>query len=89
VWKRNGGVAGKRAKGMAGPDLSMTGESIERVAKACKQGSVLFVAGAPEIDWGLVYDLAASTKQLKDAHFEAIGLLSQTPVPGHRIELGK
>lgn len=88
VWKLSGGVAGRRGKGMAGPDLSMTGETIERVAKACKAGGALFVAGAPEIEWGLVYDLAASTKQLS-VHYDAIALLSITPVPGHKAELGK
>jgi hypothetical protein len=88
VWKRSGGVAGRRGKGMAGPDLSMTGETIERVAKSCKQGAVLFVAGAPEIEWGLVYDLAASTKQL-EVKYEAIALLAETPVPGHKVELTK
>lgn len=88
VWKLSGGVAGKRGKGMAGPDLSMTGDTIERVAKACKANAALFVAGAPEIEWGLVYDLAASTKKL-NVHYEATALLSITPVPGHKVELGR
>lgn len=88
VWKLSGGVAGKRGKGMAGPDLSMTGDTIERVAKACKGSAALFVAGAPEIEWGLVYDLAASTKKL-DVHYDAVALLSITPVPGHKVELGR
>jgi hypothetical protein len=88
VWKLSGGVAGKRGKGMAGPDLSMTGDSIERVAKACKAAAALFVAGAPEIEWGLVYDLAASTKKL-NVHYDSVALLSITPVPGHKVELGR
>jgi hypothetical protein len=88
VWKLSGGVAGRRGKGMAGPDLSMTGETIERVAKACKAGPALFVAAAPDIEWGLVYDLAASTKKL-EAHYEGIALLSITPVPGHKVDIGK
>jgi hypothetical protein len=88
VWKLSGGVAGKRGKGMAGPDLSMTGDSIERVAKACKGAAALFVAGAPEIEWGLVYDLAASTKKL-NVHYDAVALLSITPLPGRKVELGR
>ena len=88
VWKLSGGVAGKRGKGMAGPDLSMTGDTIERVAKACKSAASLFVVGAPEIEWGLVYDLAASTKKL-NVHYEAVALLSITPVPGHKVDLGR
>ncbi|MGC4090954.1 MAG: hypothetical protein QM756_24385 [Polyangiaceae bacterium] len=89
VWKLSGGVAGRRGKGMAGPDLSMTGDTIERVAKACKTSQTLFVVGAPEIEWGLVYDLAASTKSLGDALFDTIGLLSITPVPGHKVDFPK
>ena len=88
VWKLSGGVAGKRGKGMAGPDLSMTGDTIERVAKACKGAAALFVAGAAEIEWGLVYDLAASTKKL-NVHYDATALLSITPVPGHKVDLGR
>jgi hypothetical protein len=88
VWKLSGGAAGRRGKGMAGPDLSMTGDTIERVAKACKNSSTLFVSAAPEIEWGLVYDLAASTKSLAGL-FDTIGLLTLAPVPGHKIEFPK
>jgi hypothetical protein len=87
VWKLSGGVAGRRGKGMAGPDLSMTGDTIERVAKACKTSSTLFVVGAPDVEWGLVYDLAASTKSLGNALFDTMALLSITPVPGHKVDL--
>jgi hypothetical protein len=89
VWKLSGGVAGRRGKGMAGPDLSMTFDTIERVAKACKNSQTLFVVGAPEIEWGLVYDLAASTKSLGNALFDTIGLLSITPVAGHKVDFPK
>ncbi|MFZ5891649.1 MAG: hypothetical protein ACOY0T_11400 [Myxococcota bacterium] len=88
VWKLSGGAAGRRPKGMAGPDLSMTGDTIERVAKACKNSQTLFVVGAPEIEWGLVYDLAASTKSLAGL-FDTTGLLSITPVPGHKVDFPK
>jgi hypothetical protein len=87
VWKLGGGVAGKRPKGMAGPDLTMTGETIERNAKACKQGTQLFVAGAPGIEWGLIYDLAASAYTLTGVRFDSRVLLGETPVPGHKIAL--
>lgn len=87
VWKLGGGVAGKRPKGMAGPDLTMTGDTIERNAKACKNGNALFVAGAPGIEWGLIYDLAASTYTLAGARFDTRVLLTETPVPGHKVSL--
>lgn len=87
VWKLGGGVAGKRPKGMAGPDLTMTGDSVERLGKACQQGNALFVAGAEGIEWGLVYDLAASTTTLESARFDTRVLLSKTPVPGRKVAL--
>lgn len=89
VWKLGGGVAGKRPKGMAGPDLTMTGDTIERLAKACKGSDTLFVAAAKPIEWGLIYDLAASTAELGGSRFEQRVLLSEIPVPGHRVKLAR
>ncbi len=86
VWKLSGGAAARRPKGLAGPDLSMTGDTIERIAKACKSASPLFVGATPAVDWGLIYDLAASTKSL-DARFETIGFLGTPPVAGHKVTL--
>jgi hypothetical protein len=87
VWKLSGGVAGKRAKGMAGPDLSMTGETIDRVAKTCKDGSYFFFRAADGIEWGLAYDLVASTHTLEKTRFDKRVLLSELPVPGHPVKL--
>jgi hypothetical protein len=87
VWKISGGTAARRGKGLGGPDLSMTGETIERYAKACKQSKTLFVSGAEGIEWGLIYDLAASTKTLEKVAFEHIVILSEPPVAGRAVKL--
>jgi hypothetical protein len=87
VWKLSGGVAGKRGKGMAGPDLTMTGDTIERTAKACEESRTVFVSAAPELEWGLAFDLAASTKALPKAYFDAVVFLGTAPVPGHKVDL--
>lgn len=87
VWKLSGGVAGKRGKGMAGPDLTMTGDTIVRNAKACDESRSFFVSAAPELEWGLAYDLAASTKALEKAYFDEVVFLGTTPVPGHKVDL--
>lgn len=89
VWKLSGGVAGKRAKGMAGPDLSMTGETIERVAKSCRESNAFFFSVAEGIEWGLAYDLAASTRALEKTRFDKLVLLREIPVPGHPVKLKK
>jgi hypothetical protein len=87
VWKLSGGVATKHGHGMAGPDLSMTGDNIERFAKGCKQSSTLFVSAGPSVEWGLAYDLAVSAKTLDKVHFDSFVLLGATPVPGHKVDL--
>jgi hypothetical protein len=87
VWKLSGGVAGKRAKGMAGPDLSMTGDTIERFAKGCKESRTFFVQVAEGIEWGLAFDLAASSHVLEHAKFDDNVLLGEIPVPGHKVTL--
>jgi hypothetical protein len=89
TWHLNGGVAGRRGKGMAGPDLTLTGETIRQQAKSCKESNVLFVAGAEGVEWGLVYDLGASSKTFAQAYFADVALVSTPPVPGRPVELGK
>lgn len=89
VWKISGGTAIKRAKGLAGPDLSTTGETIERFAKGCKGSNVFFVSAQEGVEWGLAYDLAASTRVLEDVKLEAFVLLEKTPTAGRKVELSK
>jgi hypothetical protein len=87
VWKLSGGVAGKRTKGMAGPDLSMTGETIERFAKGCPDSSTFFVSVADGVEWGLAFDLGASSRVLEKAKFEDTVLLGEIATPGHKVDL--
>ena len=65
----------------------MTGDNIQRFAKGCKQSSALFVSAAPSVEWGLAYDLAASSKTIDKVSFDTFVLLEDTPVPGHTVEL--
>ena len=87
VWSLKGGVAGKRGKGMAGPDLTLTAETLTTHAKKCADSQLLFVGGAPGVEWGLVYDLAASAKTLPKPYFTELLVLAESPVPGHPVAL--
>ncbi|MCA9632320.1 MAG: hypothetical protein KC766_31925 [Myxococcales bacterium] len=87
VWKLAGGTATKRSKGFAGPDLSMTGETIEKRAAACKDSSNIFLSADEGIEWGLVYDLGASTKDLEKVKLDTFILLQERPVAGHKVAL--
>jgi hypothetical protein len=87
IWSLAGGTAGKRGKGMAGPDLTLAGETIAQRAKRCPDSQLLFVAGAAGVEFGLVYDLAASAKTLPKAYFSEMALIGTPPVPGRAVEL--
>jgi hypothetical protein len=88
TWKLSGGTAGRRGKGLGGPDLSMTAETVERYAKACKESNTLFFSGSEGMEWGLIYDLAASTKVLLEkVKFERLVLLSEPPTAGRAVKL--
>jgi hypothetical protein len=87
VWKLSGGTAGKRPKGMAGPDLSMTGDTIERFAKGCKESSTFFLSVAEGIEWGLAFDLGASSRVLEHAKFDSSLLLNEIPTAGLKVVL--
>jgi hypothetical protein len=89
VWKVSGGMAMKRSKGLAGPDLSTTADTIERLAKSCAKSNLFFVSADESVEWGLVYDLAASTKKIENVKLDNIVLLEKTPVAGRKVDLGK
>ena len=87
IWKLSGGTASRRQKGMAGPDLSMTGETLERVGRQCKDSKLFFVSAAESVEWGLAYDLAASSQRLEKYRFDKMVLLDEIPTPGQKVEL--
>ncbi len=87
VWRLSGGTASKRSKGFAGPDLTMTAENLERYAKGCAESELVFVGGAEGLEWGLVYDLAASTTQIAKGKFAHVVLLTDSPTAGRPVRL--
>lgn len=87
VWHLSGTTAIRHSPGLAGPDLSMTGDTIQSLARRCKKSSTIFISAAKDIEWGLAYDLAASTTKLKKVKFDHVVLLQQTPTAGRKVEL--
>jgi biopolymer transport protein ExbD len=86
VWSLAGGTAATRSKGMAGPDLSTTAETIERKAKTCDT-STYFVSAAADVEWGLTYDLAASAQKVEKVKLDHPVVLSEIPTPGRPVKL--
>lgn len=88
-WKKQGGLAKRYTKGMAGPDLSALNEVMHDEAKLCNSKVFLF-SGEDDVDWGHTYDIATSIKAA-DPPYENIDqyvLLRQEPVPGKPVKLG-
>jgi len=87
VWSLKGGTAVKSPKGLAGPDMAMTADSLEAAAKRCKDSDVVFVSADPDVEWGLVYDLAAATQTLEKAKLGKVVLLEPAPTAGRPVSL--
>jgi hypothetical protein len=86
IWTLGGGVAGRSPKGMAGPDLTVAAEIVERKARACQSSRLFSLSAAENIDWGLAYDLAATAASIADPPLDSFVLLSRTPVAGRKVE---
>ncbi len=86
IWRLKGGTARKRSRGMGGPDLSMTADTIENMAKGC-DSDLFFVTGAEGVEWGLVYDLAASAVALDKVTLKRAVVPTQTATAGRKLKL--
>ncbi len=89
-WKKQGGLAKKYTKGMAGPDLSAMHVVMHKEAQTCNSKVFLFSA-EPEVDWGHAFDIATSVKAA-DPAYESIDqyvLLREDPVPGKPVDVGE
>lgn len=86
IWRLSGGAARKRGRGMGGPDLSMTGETILSMTKDCSS-PYFFVTAPKEIEWGLAYDLAASALALEKAGLKKAVVATKEATAGKPVEL--
>jgi hypothetical protein len=87
IWKVAGGTARKRGRGMGGPDLTMTGDTIISLAKGC-DSPLFVVSGAEGVEWGLIYDLAASAMILEKAPLDRALFPGERPTAGRPVKLG-
>lgn len=89
IWRVEGGTARKRQRGMGGPDLTITGDTILSLAKTCTESDLFIVHAAPTVEWGLIYDLAASGMILEKAGLKRAALPSERPTPGRPVVLSR
>ncbi len=87
VWTVGGTTARRFAKGMAGPDLTLGSEGFRKTIAAC-DSPVAVLAADDSVSWGLVYDLALTTKDVaNDPKISALafGLTIEVPVAGRKV----
>lgn len=87
-WKKQGGLAKRYAKGMAGPDFSAMNVVMHRDSKTCLSKVFLFTA-VPDIEWGHCFDLAGSVKSASPPYeyVDRFVLLRSEPVPGKPVKI--
>jgi hypothetical protein len=67
--------------------MAMTADNLEAAARRCKDSDFVFVSADEDVEWGLVYDLAAATQTLEKAKLGRVVLLEPSPVAGRPVKL--
>ena len=89
VWSYKGTQAKKQRKGLAGPDLSHTGETLEKDLGAC-DSTTAFFSGDDSVGWESVFNLAGTVSVSdKKKRLETFVLLAEEPVAGRAVTLRK
>lgn len=89
LWPIKGGTAKKHRKGFAGPDLSNTGDQLKKDFAGC-ESSVAFFSADEGVEWQMAYNLAGTMLVADEKKkIESLVLLSQVPVAGRPVSIGK
>ncbi|KYF62930.1 hypothetical protein [Sorangium cellulosum] len=88
IWPFGGGMGKRQRKGLAGPDLSHTGEQLTKDIAACS-ATVAFFSADDEVPWEMAHNLAG-TVIASDAKkkLDTLVLLRAAPVAGRPVQLG-
>jgi hypothetical protein len=85
VWPAGGGTAKRIIKGMAGPDMTLGIEAVERQAAGC--GAAELVVGADDrLTWGLAFDLGTMALRAPGTRVSRVVLVTSA-VPGRKLSL--
>jgi biopolymer transport protein ExbD len=89
IWPVKGGTAKKQRKGMAGPDLSNTGEQITKDLAGCDSTIAVF-SGDETVPWENAFNLAGTAlKADEKKKIETLVLPREAPVAGRAVTLSK
>jgi biopolymer transport protein ExbD len=88
VWPLKGGGGHKARKGLAGPDLSTTAESIKKDLEACESKAAFFSANDESFDFQMAFNVGGTiVKSDERGQIENLVLLGEEPVAGRKVEL--
>ena len=89
LWPVKGAMAKRQRKGLAGPDLSHTGEELTKEIAAC-DSTMAFFSSDDEISWELAFNLAGTVvKADEKKKIDTLVLLREEPVAGRPVTPGK
>lgn len=89
LWPIKGGTAKKQRKGFAGPDLSNTGDQMKKDLAGC-ESNVAFFSADETVEWQMAYNLAGTLLNSDEKKkIDSLVLLSQVPVAGRPVTIGK
>lgn len=82
IWPAAGGAARKKSRGFAGPDLTLGGEML---AKSVSEGGAIVYNGDAAVQWGLVFDLAMTRVEYKNASTVPVAIAASAYEPGKKV----
>jgi biopolymer transport protein ExbD len=89
VWPFKGGLGRKHRKGLAGPDLSNTADSLKKDIATC-ESTMAFFSADDTVQWEMAYNLAGTLLNADEKKkVQTLVLLEQSPVGGRAVKLTK
>jgi hypothetical protein len=89
IWPVKGGLGKRQRKGLAGPDLTSTGDELKKEIAGC-DSTMAFFSGEDTIPWELTFNLAGTVLTSDEKKkVDTLVLLHEAPVAGRAIVIGK
>jgi len=87
VWPFKGGGGKRHRKGHAGPDLTLTGESIDKALSKC-QSKTAFFSSHTKLRWEHAFHMGALIRKSDEKKkIDKLVLLGEEPVAGRPVKL--
>ena len=88
VWAVQGGAGRKHSKGFAGPDLTLTGDTLKKAFEKC-ESPVAFFSADESLEWELAHNIGGTmVKADATQKVKTLVLLDEIPVPGRAVKVG-